>query len=539
MLNLVQLQERLKGVPIQALMQYANGANPQVPPFLALGELNRRKKMQEGAAAEQAQEMEGSTVKQQIEQAAGLMALQGNRQRQAAQQQAGIQAAMPMAAPNTTTSEPAQLAGGGFIDDIVVPRDYQAGGDVFNPEDLKRIMLREAMQGDVADIPKELTSAVARAALRRRPGVAGIPLPANLFKRSDYAGGGIVAFAGPQGSFVERSPGFYQLEEELPEDEERAAMLAQLPPAVREMLRVAERQKQAMSPEAVRDRRKAAGLPTLVSELPDTSAKTLAELQRQKREFDESDTIFNRFLALTPGRRFGTGETGRGIVSYEKERAAKSGELGKAIASAEDLKEKAKLDFMEGRFREGETALAAANKIESEMIAKIPDALQKDALAQQALAGRTSNLREMYKTELAGLVAEGKDPNDPRVQREANRRAAYYVATLAGPRVEATERGTEAANERAAIDKYSELFDPRKLLYGPLSDDMDAAAARDKKEKTGNKYQNEIRLREYNRIREGLSLPPVSSLPGSAPTGGSTRGSAPPPPPGFVVPPKK
>jgi hypothetical protein len=177
MLNLVQLQERLKDVPMQALMQYANGTNPQVPPFLALGELNRRKKMQEGAAAEQAAEMEGApTVKQQIEQAAGLMALQGNRQRQAAQQQAGIQAAMPMAAPNTTTSEPAQLAGGGFIDDIVVPRDYQGGGMAMNPEMIKKLMMLKAMQ-------------------QRKAGVAGLPVNKDMFKRSDYAGGGIVAFS--------------------------------------------------------------------------------------------------------------------------------------------------------------------------------------------------------------------------------------------------------------------------------------------------------------------------------------------------------
>jgi len=178
MLNLVQLQERLKDVPMQALMQYANGANPQVPPFLALTELNRRKKMQEGAAAEQAKEMEGApTVKEQIEQAAGLIALQGNRQQQAARQQAGIQAAMPMAAPNTTTSEPAQLAGGGFIEDIVVPRDFQMGGGVMNPEMMKKMMMMKAMQSR-----------------RRPPGLAGIPLPQDMFKRSDYANGGIVAF---------------------------------------------------------------------------------------------------------------------------------------------------------------------------------------------------------------------------------------------------------------------------------------------------------------------------------------------------------
>ena len=195
MLNLVQLQERLKDLPMQALMQYANGASTQVPPFLALGELNRRKKMQEGAAAQQAQEMEGApTIKEQIEQSAGLLALQGSRQRQAAQQQAGVQAAMPMAAPNTTTSEPAQLAGGGFIDDIVVPRDYQMGGGVINPEALKQVMYREAMQGDVADIPKELMDAVRKQALRRAPGIPGLPMSRDMFKRGDYAGGGIVAF---------------------------------------------------------------------------------------------------------------------------------------------------------------------------------------------------------------------------------------------------------------------------------------------------------------------------------------------------------
>ena len=178
MLNLVKLQERLKDVPMQALMQYANGANPQVPPFLALGELNRRKKMQESAAAEQAKEMEGApTIKQQIEQAAGLMAMQGNRQQQATRQQQDIQAAMPMAAPNTTTSEPAQLAGGGFIDDIVVPRDFQTGGGVMNPEMMKKMMMMKAMQSR-----------------RRPPGLAGIPLPQDMFKRGDYANGGIVAF---------------------------------------------------------------------------------------------------------------------------------------------------------------------------------------------------------------------------------------------------------------------------------------------------------------------------------------------------------
>ena len=210
MLNLVQLQERLKDVPMQALMKYANGANPQIPPFLALGELNRRKKMQENAASEQAVEMEGApTVKEQIEQAAGLLALQGNRQQQAARQQAGVQAAMPMAAPNTTTSEPAQLAGGGFIDDIVVPRDYQRGGMV-NPDMMKRLMMMKAMQN-------------------RRPGVAGLPMRQDMFKRGDYAGGGIVAFNGTFDSFVqETSPRGDAKEREATREEKELMTLAEL-----------------------------------------------------------------------------------------------------------------------------------------------------------------------------------------------------------------------------------------------------------------------------------------------------------------------
>lgn len=72
MLNLIQISERLKGMPIQVVMQYANGANPDVPPYVALGELQRRKKMEQDAkqsAAMQQNPQQQPTVKQGIEQA--------------------------------------------------------------------------------------------------------------------------------------------------------------------------------------------------------------------------------------------------------------------------------------------------------------------------------------------------------------------------------------------------------------------------------------------------------------------------------------
>ena len=71
MLNLVQISERLKGMPLQAVMQYANGTNPEVPPYIALGELQRRKKMEQEAkqsAAMQQNPQQQPTVKQGIEQ---------------------------------------------------------------------------------------------------------------------------------------------------------------------------------------------------------------------------------------------------------------------------------------------------------------------------------------------------------------------------------------------------------------------------------------------------------------------------------------
>ena len=49
-MNLIQIQEHLKDLPTQAIMGYANGQNPEVPPYMALGEMNRRKAMEQRAA---------------------------------------------------------------------------------------------------------------------------------------------------------------------------------------------------------------------------------------------------------------------------------------------------------------------------------------------------------------------------------------------------------------------------------------------------------------------------------------------------------
>lgn len=93
-MNLVQIQERLKDAPIQSIMQYANGQNPMVPPYLALAELKRRESISQSAQSQQAmQQGQPRSVKEQIEQTAGLAALQQRMQQQ------GMQGLMAQARP--------------------------------------------------------------------------------------------------------------------------------------------------------------------------------------------------------------------------------------------------------------------------------------------------------------------------------------------------------------------------------------------------------------------------------------------------------
>ena len=61
-MNLVAIQEKLKDFPNQTIMAYANGQNPEVPAYMALAELQRRKRMQQGS-----KEMPKETVKDRIE----------------------------------------------------------------------------------------------------------------------------------------------------------------------------------------------------------------------------------------------------------------------------------------------------------------------------------------------------------------------------------------------------------------------------------------------------------------------------------------
>jgi hypothetical protein len=163
-MNLVQINERLKDLPMQVIQQYANGMNPEVPPYLALGELQRRELSQKQmATAQGAQQGPQPSVKEQVEQKAGLMQLQQMQQQQMAQQMA--QPRGPMPAP----------AG--------VPQPEQ------QPE------------------------------MMARGGLASVPVRSDMF---EYADGGIVAFAeGGQPKYETRADKLYRENREAAERKKR------------------------------------------------------------------------------------------------------------------------------------------------------------------------------------------------------------------------------------------------------------------------------------------------------------------------------
>lgn len=127
-MNLIQIQDRLKDLPTQTIMGYADGGNPQVPPYLALGELNRRKQMEK----QPAQAPQG-TVKENIEQQVGLLSLQKLRQGQMAQQSAmqGAQApTIPEGSPEPTEQpeEEMAMAAGGITRLPTSNMEFASGG---------------------------------------------------------------------------------------------------------------------------------------------------------------------------------------------------------------------------------------------------------------------------------------------------------------------------------------------------------------------------------------------------------------------------
>ena len=176
-MNLIQIQEELKDLPTQLIMSYANGQNPEVPPYMALGELSRRKTSQQRRAEPPTQsvkeklesQFQAPVMPQGMPQGAQQMP-QGIAQLPAAQMQQG----MPQGAPQA----PPAMAGGGLAE-LPVRDDmfhYAPGGIVaFAAGDLVRGPGGEVIpEGDTAG--EEAARAQLNAGTTQAPVSTGVNL---------------------------------------------------------------------------------------------------------------------------------------------------------------------------------------------------------------------------------------------------------------------------------------------------------------------------------------------------------------------------
>ena len=134
-MNLVKLQDDLKMLPMAVLQSKAQGQDPQVPPWLATAVLNERMDAQKKAGLAQGAQGDQPSIAEQLNQKAGLMALQGQQQQQAQQQMMSQMAQAPQPTPEGVPQpeqqpQPQMMAEGGLARLPVNPRmfDYRAGG---------------------------------------------------------------------------------------------------------------------------------------------------------------------------------------------------------------------------------------------------------------------------------------------------------------------------------------------------------------------------------------------------------------------------
>ena len=109
-MNIEQIQARIQNYPIPLLQQYANGANPEVPGWLALSVLQQKEAMgRQVTNAQGAAQGQMPTVKQQLEQKLGTM------QQQASMQPQGLVQAQTPPPQGPVQGEPMQAASGGLM----------------------------------------------------------------------------------------------------------------------------------------------------------------------------------------------------------------------------------------------------------------------------------------------------------------------------------------------------------------------------------------------------------------------------------------
>jgi len=363
--DLIQIQTDLQDpslITLPDLMKYANGSNPEVPPFLALLEMNRRKHIQE--TSKEFASPEG-TIKDQT-----IGALLGEPAANPTQAPAGVSpaAAQPMA--NPAAAQP--MMNPGAAPPMVDPTQMQ---QQVNPT-------MRAAQGGI------------------------MSLPVNMFKMQNYAGGGIVAFGDPalnpnedqkvESDWVEVTPGQYKHKSDLPQgrlplklgdttipqgrttDEVLASLpgiepLSMKRPEQYTLEQLAERQKQM-------DR--LAG----VSADPYKEVKDQIKSMEDRQKSQYKDAGYDRLIAQLEA--FGSADPSKGFAYGMGASSKASREMEKEQNKLRDDQEKVILEYRKNLAKE-EDARAKGN---STAIAAAEAAMQKNQFDYAALERQQQEL---------------------------------------------------------------------------------------------------------------------------------------------------
>lgn len=191
-MNLIKLADDLKNIPLADLARYAEGSNPEVPAYMALGELNSRKQMEQQAKMFASAVPQG-TIKDNLTQ--GIASINPAAARQMVNPAAVNPAAInPAAAPQMMNPaaapqmvNPAALAG--IAQGQPQQEQAMAEGGVTT------LLPSGGMPNDSNDIvdPNDIPSHSSPLEYSYG-GLPSMPMQ-GMFNQGSYAGGGIVAFA--------------------------------------------------------------------------------------------------------------------------------------------------------------------------------------------------------------------------------------------------------------------------------------------------------------------------------------------------------
>jgi hypothetical protein len=483
--NLIQIQSSLQDpslVTNETLLKYANGANPEVPSFLALLEMNRRKQIEEGNKSFEASNQ--ASVKDQI----------ASKLTQPSQTVSGM-------AANPYTVNPA------------------AAPQSVNPTD-------NPFTQNIAQAPTGINPAAAAqpntAPIRPITGAAGglMSLPVEHFNQKSYAGGGIVAFSG--GDLVEEEKRLSSFPQERAVGKQKltdAEVAAALRNAANTQEPVAPVQKGSLpsSYEAIR-----AGLPSLqapekktdeelfaerkaidkmagVAEDPyaDVKARQAKREARQEKGYEQAG--MDRLMAQLSA--FATADPARGIGYQGAVSAETSRNLEQQQNALRDKEESAQIEFQravakeEDARRRNDAAGVVAAKAAQEKAALDFQKAQTDVGSLAAQIFNTQTTAETQRAQNANTAAYNKG-----MLGYYNKMADIAEATKPTADDRKVAKAEQATNADPQYKREAERIGPNGGLE-PGSPEFNAALER------------MYKIREFHFKTANAELPPMPPLP--------------------------